>query len=119
MAVYLGENEVILRNGISTTDADATAADILAGKTAYVNDIKIIGTNFIPVKKDVNFYDYDGTLVAGYTVSEAQALSTLPTAPTHTGLTFQEWNYTLAEINATVSSLDIGATYITTDGKSH
>ena len=44
MAVYLGENEVILRNGISTTDANATAADILAGKTAYVNDKKIIGT---------------------------------------------------------------------------
>lgn len=43
MAVYLGENEVILRNGISTTDADATAADILAGKTAYVDDKKILG----------------------------------------------------------------------------
>lgn len=43
MAVYLGENEVILRNGISTTDADATAADILAGKTAYVNDKKLLG----------------------------------------------------------------------------
>ena len=44
MAVYLGQNEVILRNGISTTDADATAADILVGKTAYVDDKKIIGT---------------------------------------------------------------------------
>ena len=44
MAVYLGENEVILRNGISTTDADATAADILVGKTASVDDKKIIGT---------------------------------------------------------------------------
>ena len=43
MAVYLGENEVILRNGISTTDADATAADILAGKTAYADDKKILG----------------------------------------------------------------------------
>ena len=42
MAVYLGENEVILRNGISTTDADATAADILAGKTAYINDKKLL-----------------------------------------------------------------------------
>ena len=44
MAIYLGQNEVILRNGISTTDADATAADILVGKTAYVDDKKIIGT---------------------------------------------------------------------------
>ena len=32
MAVYLGQNQVIRRNGISTTNADATAADILAGK---------------------------------------------------------------------------------------
>ena len=44
MAIYLGQNEVILRNGISTTDADATAADILVGKTTYVNDKKLIGT---------------------------------------------------------------------------
>ena len=44
MAVYLGQNEVILRNGISTTDADATAADILVGKTAYVDDKKLLGT---------------------------------------------------------------------------
>ena len=43
MVIYLGKHEVILRNGISTTDADATAADILAGKTAYVNDKKLLG----------------------------------------------------------------------------
>ena len=43
MTVYLGQNEVILRNGISTTDADATAADILTEKTAYVNDKKLLG----------------------------------------------------------------------------
>ena len=70
-------------------------------------------------KKDVNFYDYDGTLIVGYTIAEAQALSALPTAPTHDLLTFQEWNYTLAQVNATTSALDVGATYITSDGKSY
>ena len=38
--------------------------------------------------KDVNFYDYDGTLVASYTLSEAQALTALPNGPTHEGLIF-------------------------------
>ena len=74
-------------------------------------------------EKDVNFYDYDGTLVAGYTVAEAQALTALPDAPDHSAddvpLTFQEWNYTLAQVNATITPLDIGATYIPTDGKTH
>ncbi len=74
-------------------------------------------------KKDVNFYDYDGTLVASYTIAEAQVLSALPTATDHSGytvpLTFQEWNYTLTQVNATTIPIDVGATYITTDRKTH
>ena len=48
--------------------------------------------------KDVNFYDYDGTIVASYTLAEAQALTALPDGPTHDGLTFQVWNYTLEKV---------------------
>ena len=51
MAVYLGQNQVIRRNGISTTNADATAADILAEKTAYINDKKILGV--IPATENI------------------------------------------------------------------
>lgn len=91
------------------------------GFSDYAADIATIPINVS--KKDVNFYDYDGTLVKSYTIAEAQALTALPAPPDHsadtTPLTFQEWNYTLAEVNATASPIDIGATYITTDGKTH
>lgn len=68
-------------------------------------------------EKDVNFYDYDGTLLYSYTIAEAQALAELPPAPKHEGLVFQEWNWDLADINALTRPMNIGATYITDDGK--
>ena len=66
---------------------------------------------------DVNFYDYDGTIVASYTLSEAQSLTALPDGPTHDGLTFQGWNYTLDKIKAVTRPMNVGAMYITDDGK--
>ena len=66
---------------------------------------------------DVNFYDYDGTIVASYTLSEAQSLTALPNAPTHDGLTFQGWNYTLEKVKAFTRPMNVGAMYITDDGK--
>ena len=66
---------------------------------------------------DVNFYDYDGTIVASYSLSEAQSLTALPEAPTHDGLTFQGWNYTLEKVNSFTCPMNVGAMYITDDGK--
>lgn len=67
--------------------------------------------------KDVNFYDYDGTLLYAYTLAEAQALTELPPLPEHDGLICQEWNWDLADIKAHNRKLTIGANYITDDGK--
>ena len=67
--------------------------------------------------KDVNFYDYDGTLVASYTLAEAQALTALPDGPAHDGLVFQGWNWSLEKINAMTRPMNVGAMYITDDGK--
>ena len=68
---------------------------------------------------DVNFYDYDGTLIASYTIAQAQALTALPSLPSHAGLTAQGWNYTLAQVNALTQAADVGAMYIPSDGKTH
>lgn len=67
-------------------------------------------------RKDVNFYDYEGTLLYAYTLDEAHALTELPPAPTHEGLAFQGWNWDLEDVVATDMRMDVGATYITNDG---
>ena len=67
--------------------------------------------------KDVNFYDYDGTLLHSYTVEEASSLTSLPNLPSHDGLICQGWNYDLNTIKEYNRPLNIGAMYITDDGK--
>lgn len=69
------------------------------------------------IRKEVNFYDYDGTLLYGYTVEQVQSLTALPPLPTHDGLTCQGWNYDLATIKSYNAPVDVGALYITDDGK--
>ena len=69
---------------------------------------------------DVNFYDYDGTVVYSYTASEFAALTAMPDNPSHEGLTAQGWNWTLANAKTYVASygkLNIGQMYNTSDGK--
>ena len=68
-------------------------------------------------RKQVNFIDYDGTVLHAYTVAEVQTLTALPELPTHNGLICQGWNWTLEEIKALNRAVDVGALYITDDGK--
>ena len=56
--------------------------------------------------KQVNFIDYDGTILHAYTKEEANALAALPDNPTHDGLTAQGWNWTLAQIKAQIEELN-------------
>lgn len=70
--------------------------------------------------KDVNFIDYDGTIVKSYTASEFANVTVLPDNPEHDGLTAQGWNWTLADAKTYVASygeLTIGQMYTTSDGK--
>lgn len=67
----------------------------------------------------VRFFDYDGTVVHSYSKDQFLALSAMPANPSHTGLTAQGWNWTLADAKAYVTEwgfLDIGQMYITASG---
>ena len=88
------------------------------------------GTAYSPVtvsvsskqRKQVNFIDYDGTILYSYTATEANALTTLPSNPSHTGLTSQGWNWTLQQIKTQLTAVPdgpiwVGQMYVTSDGK--
>ena len=69
---------------------------------------------------DVNFYDYDGTIVQSYSADDFANLSAMPGYPSHKGLTAQGWNWSLADAKTYVAAygkLNIGQMYITSDGK--
>ena len=81
--------------------------------------LAIKGAEETPIveEKDVNFYDYDGTLLFSYTLAEAQALTELPTPKGHDGLVFDGWNWDYEDVIALDYPMDIGALYMTDDGK--
>lgn len=85
----------------------------------YLGDTLIGGEGSAVEEKDVNFYDYDGTLLHSYTVAEAQALTELPPAPTPPKdfLMFEEWNWTLAQIKDYNDLVQVGAIYKPIDDK--
>ena len=115
---------------MDATPATAAAADIVAPKTAMLaNGVVTTGTgtggggggNF--GRKDVNFYDYDGSIIASYTTSEFANISELPANPSHTGLVAQGWNmpsnWELSDAKtyiATNGKADWGQMYVTVSG---
>ena len=110
-------------NTIATMDATGTKTLLTSGKYCE-DDISIAYTKpsggVSQPSNDVNFIDYDGTIVASYSAADFANLSAMPDNPTHTGLTAQGWNWTLADAKAQVlisGGLDIGQMYITDDGK--
>ena len=83
-------------------------------------------------EKDVNFYDWEGTLLFGYSVEEVRGMTSLPAPDTspnyqtvdHDLLVFQEWDWNLTNIKTWVQnhsnqSLGVGAIYTTTDLQNH
>lgn len=107
-----------IASAITAKGGTVTSGD---GLEEFPADIATIpsGVASVPAK-DVNFYDYDGTIVHSYTAEEFAELTELPANPSHTGLTAQGWNWPLANAKTYVSTyggLNIGQNYVTSDGK--
>ena len=125
--------KLINESGLSSV-ADAIRAktgtsDPLAFPDGFVSAVEAIptggGGGSVPAK-EVNFRDYDGTVVYSYTPAEFAALSAMPANPDHSGdeipLTAQGWNWSLSDAQAYVAKygrLEVGQMYKTTDGKTH
>ena len=89
-----------------------------AAETAGYNPV-IVNVGQSVEEKDVNFIDYDGTILYSYTASEFANLSALPDNPSHEDLIAQGWNWSLSDAKTYVASygkLWIGQMYITKSG---
>ena len=103
-------------NGTATVTPDE-GYDALSSVNVTVNVASGGGETPASVKwDDVTFIDYDGSILYSYSLEEAQALTDLPTLPSHDGLVCQGWNWTLEAIKALNRPVTVGAMYITDDG---
>lgn len=105
---------------IDLTEDTVTPAALKSGVTAHdASGAKITGTldTAPPKESDINFWDYEGTLLYAWTFAELATKTELPPLPSHDGLICQGWNWTLQDIKDAGRELDIGALYITDDGK--
>ena len=99
----------ITANG--TYNASSDSADGYSSVTVNVSG----GGGGGDMSDPIRFFDYDGTLVASYSSVPAS----LPSVPTHTGLTGGTWNYTLQEVTTQFNAMgtcDVGANYTTVSG---
>ena len=111
------ENVAAAIEAVNTIISEQNAAlkalkDTLSQKAAGGGSVNPTAT-----AKAVNFRDYDGTILYSYTVEEAAALTELPPLPEHSGLICQGWNWSLDSIKAMGRAVEVGAMYITDDGK--
>lgn len=111
-----GQGVRLITKGISSNGTYNASDD---GADGYSQVFVNAKPEVVP-QSDVNFYDYDGTILYSYTASEFAELTEMPANSIHDGLTSQGWNWSLADAKAQVTAIgvcDIGQMYITDDGK--
>ena len=116
-STQLNTDLAAVANAIRAKGGTNNSLEFPNGFVAAIENISTGGVS----EKDVNFIDYDGTILYSYTAEEFAGLSVLPANPTHEKLTAQGWNWTLAQITAQLAiapgyPVFVGQVYTTTSG---
>lgn len=101
----------------SASDINSNGQTVTVSGGWYQNDVTVPIT--VSDTKQVNFIDYDGTVVYSYDKDEFLALDAMPANPTHSNLIAQGWNWDLDRAKTYVQKyehLDIGQSYTTSSG---
>ena len=121
-------NKVVLGDQtlIDLTADSVTPDKLFKGITAHnMKGESIVGTmegGSTPSEPSDNtaviFADYDGNLIDTWNKDEVASKTALPTPPTHSGLVFEGWNWTLADIqtDTTGQVITVGPYYHTESG---
>ena len=119
MATITENLQIIKDSTMAIKQAILNKGGEIGDLTTYADAITNLPSREVK-KNAVTFYDYDGTIRYSYTAEEFLALTEMPPLPTQKGLICQEWNWSFEdaiEYVAEYGVLDVGATYITDDGK--
>lgn len=117
MSEYLAQSQAFTATANAIRTKGGTANTITWDENKGFADAVTGMTPVYVPESDINFWDYDGTLLYSWTLAELTTKTELPPLPSHDGLVCQGWNWTLQDIKDAGRELDIGALYITDDGK--
>ena len=119
MAEYLTNTTDLTKVAAAIREKGGTS-DLLVypdGFVTAIGNIQTGGGTTPGAPGDITFYDYDGTIVTSWTLEELATKTALPDYPSHEGLTCQGWNWSLADLKTANRKMNVGAMYITDDGK--
>ena len=119
MAEYLTNTTDLTKVAAAIREKGGTSDPLVYpdGFVTAIGNIQTGGGTTPGAPGDITFYDYDGTIVTSWTLEELATKTALPDYPSHEGLICQGWNWSLTDLKTTNRKMNVGAMYITDDGK--
>ena len=114
---YLLETKEAIKGAIEAKGVEVVETDTFRSYADKIGEIQS-GRLTSAAPNDVNFRDYDGTILHSYSKEEFLLLNSMPELPEQDGLVCKRWTWTLEEAIDYVNkygSLEIGASYDTSE----